>query len=45
LKIGLKDARSAPILICVYTQGGSPTPAQLEAAFADVGRLVGKRLG
>ena len=33
-----------PILIAVYTQGGAPTPAQLEAVFADIGRLVGRRL-
>jgi len=33
-----------PILIAVYTQGGAPTPAHLEAVFADIGRLVGRRL-
>jgi beta-lactamase class A len=33
-----------PIVISVYTRGGRPTPAQLEAAFAEIGRLVGKRL-
>ena len=35
----------ASVLICAYTQGGSPTAAQLEAAFAEIGRMVGQRLG
>jgi beta-lactamase class A len=35
----------APVLICAYTQGGSPTAAHLEAAFAEIGRMVGQRLG
>lgn len=30
-----------PILICVYTRGGSPSSQQLDAAFAGIGRLVG----
>jgi beta-lactamase class A len=34
-----------PALICVYTQGGSPTPPQFEAIFAEVGRMVGRQLG
>jgi len=34
-----------PVLICAYTQGGSPTPPQFEAIFAEVGRLVGRQLG
>lgn len=34
-----------PGLICAYTQGGSPTPAQIEAVFADVGRMAGQQLG
>jgi beta-lactamase class A len=34
-----------PVLICVYTQGGSPTPERLTAVFGDIGRLVGQRLG
>jgi beta-lactamase class A len=34
-----------PVLICAYTQGGSPTPQQFEAIFAEVGRLVGRQLG
>lgn len=32
------------ILICAYTQGGSPTPSQLDSVFADVGRVVATRL-
>lgn len=35
----------APIVICVYTRGGTPSPRQLESAFAGVGRFVGMRLG
>jgi beta-lactamase class A len=35
----------APVLICAYTQGGSPTAAQLEAIFAEIGRVAGQRLG
>jgi beta-lactamase class A len=35
----------APVLVSVYTQGGSPTAAQLAAVFADIGRMVGQRLG
>ena len=34
----------APILICAYTQGGSPTPSQLDRVFADIGHLVAMRL-
>jgi beta-lactamase class A len=34
-----------PILICAYTQGGLPTPAQLESVFAAIGEMVGRRLG
>lgn len=33
-----------PLLVCVYTRGGSPTSAQLEDAFAGIGRLVAERL-
>lgn len=36
---------NAPIVICAYTQGGSPTASQLEAIFAEIGRIVGARLG
>ena len=31
----------APILIGAYVQGGTPTPQQIEAVFADIGRMVG----
>jgi beta-lactamase class A len=34
-----------PVVICVYTQGGSPTPDRLTAVFADVGRLTARSLG
>lgn len=34
-----------PVLVCAYTQGGSPTPKQFEAVFAEIGRMVGQRLG
>jgi beta-lactamase class A len=34
-----------PVLICAYTQGGSPTAPQLETVFAEIGRLVGQSLG
>ena len=33
------------VLICAYTQGGSPTPPQFEAVFAEVGRMVGRQMG
>jgi beta-lactamase class A len=33
-----------PVLVCAYTQGGSPTPKQLETVFAEIGRMVGQRL-
>ena len=34
----------APLLIAMYTQGGSPTPAGLDEAFAEVGRLAARAL-
>jgi beta-lactamase class A len=34
----------APILIAAYTQGGTPSAAQIEAVFARIGRLVSERL-
>jgi beta-lactamase class A len=34
----------APIVICVYTQGGAPTPAVLEAAFTQIGGLAATAL-
>jgi beta-lactamase class A len=36
--------RREPIAICVYTQGGAPTPLQVEAAFAGIGSFVGMHL-
>ena len=33
-------AGAAPVVVCAYTQGGSPTPAQIEAVFAAVGRMA-----
>jgi beta-lactamase class A len=33
------------VLICAYTQGGSPSTAQLDTVFAEIGRMVGQRLG
>jgi beta-lactamase class A len=33
-----------PIVICVYTRGGSPSSQQLDSAFAGIGRFVGTRL-
>ena len=34
-----------PVLVCAYVQGGSPGDAQIASVFADVGRMVGQRLG
>ena len=34
-----------PTLVCAYTQGGSPTAPQLASVFAEIGRMVGQRLG
>jgi beta-lactamase class A len=36
--------RGVPVLICAYTQGGAPTPRQVEAVFAGIGRFVGTHL-
>jgi beta-lactamase class A len=36
--------RGEPVLICAYTQGGAPTPRQIEAVFAGIGRFVGMHL-
>jgi beta-lactamase class A len=39
------DAKpDAPILIAAYTQGGTPTAAQIETMFARIGRMVAERL-
>jgi beta-lactamase class A len=34
-----------PLVICAYTWGGAPTPAQIDAVFADIGQLAAERLG
>jgi beta-lactamase class A len=33
-----------PIVICAYTQGGSPNAQQFQTVFAEIGKLVGQRL-
>ncbi len=33
------------VLVCVYTQGGSPTSERLASVFGDIGHLIGQRLG
>ncbi len=33
-----------PIVICVYTRGGSPSSQQFHSAFAGIGRFIGMRL-
>jgi beta-lactamase class A len=38
------STRGEPVLICAYTQGGSPTPRQVDAVFAGIGRFVGMHL-
>lgn len=35
-------APDRPVAICVYTQGGSPSPEQVQATFAAIGRMVGE---
>jgi beta-lactamase class A len=37
-------APDKPIVLCVYTQGGTPSATQLEAVFADIGRAVTQEL-
>jgi len=32
------------VLICAYTQGGAPTPSQIDTVFAQIGPLVATRL-
>ena len=38
------STRGEPVLVCAYTQGGAPTPRQVEAVFAGIGRFVGMHL-
>jgi beta-lactamase class A len=37
-------APDMPIVVCVYTQGGTPSAVQLEAVFGDIGRAIAQRL-
>jgi beta-lactamase class A len=37
-------APDVPLAICVYTQGGAPSSAQLESVFGGVGRAVAEML-
>jgi beta-lactamase class A len=37
-------ASGGPVLVCAYTQGGSPTPQQFEAVFKEIGTMVGRQL-
>lgn len=34
-----------PVVICAYTQGGSPSPDQFTAVFTEIGRMAGEKLG
>ena len=38
------STRGEPVLICAYTQGGAPTPGQVEAVLACIGCVVGMHL-
>jgi beta-lactamase class A len=38
------STRGEPVLICAYTRGGAPTPGQVDAVFAGIGRFVGTHL-
>ena len=38
-------ASGGPVVVCAYTQGGSPKPEQFTAVFAEIGRMVGSKLG
>ena len=38
-------ASGGPVVVCAYTQGGSPKPEQFTAVFAEIGRMVGGKLG
>src|ERR1700743_1260334 len=39
-----RSPRGEPALICAYTRGGAPTPGQIKAVFAEIGRYVGMHL-
>jgi beta-lactamase class A len=38
------STRGEPIVICAYTRGGEPTPSQVDAVFAGIGRFAGLHL-
>jgi len=38
------STRSEPVVICAYTRGGAPTPSQVDAVFAGIGRFVATHL-
>jgi beta-lactamase class A len=38
------STRGEPMVICVYTRGGTPTSPQVENVFAQIGRYVGSHL-
>ena len=38
------STRGEPVLISAYTQGGTPTPRQVETVYAGIGRFVGMHL-
>jgi len=40
IAVAWREAGAASVLVCAYTQGGSPTPAQTQAVFAAVGRMA-----
>ena len=37
-------ASGRPIVVCAYTQGGTPKPEQFTAVFAEIERMVGGKL-
>jgi beta-lactamase class A len=37
-------APGRPVIVCAYTRGGTPTSAQVATVFAEIGRMVGRRL-
>ncbi len=37
-------APGVPIVVCVYTQGGTPSASQLESTFRDIGLAIARRL-
>ncbi len=39
------EVSGGPVVICAYTQGGSPTPDQFTSVFTEIGRMVGEKLG